>query len=331
MRVYVSLVVLMLALAGCSGKKKDAGDDPVVPGDDDAIAAVLKLSIAIGNKTFNVTSDGGLGGHTGHGASSSSSGTTTGNATSTAGNATGNLTGNATGNLTAPSGTAPLRVNFTVSATGIANATGLRWTLDFGERGNATAANATASAGNATAGNATGQASGTVLPGTANHTYAAAGDFNVTYVLQAGNTTLGSVKATLHVDAANGTATVTKALPAVTHFEYGESWGCDGSTGEPACVDFLAGPPGSDIDGHWIELGEPYWGLALTSTVDQGGLLLADSDCVFTDADVAIIGDANNGSDPCTGTVPEGAAWLFIYPYGVGAFGMTVDFGVPAA
>jgi hypothetical protein len=339
-RAYVAVaLLLMLTLSGCSGKKKDAdaADDHK---DDDAAAldAVLTLSIRAGNQTFNFTSAKATG-HAGHAGNATSSGSAT---TTSAANATvgGNATaGNLTGNVSTPmpSGTAPLNVTFTVSATGVGNATGLLWTLDFGDRGNATAANATAGVsgngtGNATAagGNATGQATGTTLPGSANHTYTRAGDFNVTYILRAGNATLGSLKATLHIDAANGTATATPALPAVTHFEYGESLGCTGDFVGITCLDWESGPPGSDIDGHWIALGEAYWGLALTSTVDQIPGALEDSDCVFTDDAKSIVGEANNGGGPCMGTVPDGATWLFIYPYGPGALGMTVDFA-PAA
>lgn len=332
MRVYVAVALLVMgALAGCSDKKDEddgVGDDAVGGGPGTGAAATLptlRLGITIGNQTSNFTSAGSAMVHGGHSTSSSHTMTATGNATGNATGVAGNSTGNATGNVTMPSGAAPLDVTFALSATGVANGTALNWTLDFGRAVGNPTANAT---GNATA---SGQRNGTALPAMLNHTYTAVGDYNVTFVLRAGTLAAQSVRATIHVGNGTGNVSVTPALPAVTHFEYGESWGCDGSTGTPACIDFVAGPPGNDLDGHWIALGETYWGLALTSTVDQGPGPLADSDCVFTDdSGEGIIGEANNGSGPCTGTVPEGAAWLFVYPYGVGAFGMTVDFGVAA-
>jgi hypothetical protein len=226
-----------------------------------------------------------------------------------------------------PSGVAPLNVTFQLGASGLAAHASANWTFDFGRSGNATTSNATAKVGNATSPPAA--ANGTKLPATLNGTYSKAGDYNVTFVLRAGAASAYSLKATLHVGtgtAANATAT--KALPAVTHFEFGQSLGCTGDVGGNTCVDFQSGPPGQDIDGHWIPLDESYWGLLLTSTVDQGNPALNDSDCTFTDADGAATVDASNGGDPCMGVVPDGTAYVFLYPYGGPALGMTVDFGI---
>jgi hypothetical protein len=149
--------------------------------------------------------------------------------------------------------------------------------------------------------------------------------------LRVDNGTAQALRATIHVGNGTGNVSVTSALPAVTHFEFGESLGCTGDIDGILCIEWENGPPGSDIDGHWIPLDASYWGLAVTSTVVQSPTgpvqgLGADSDCVFTDADQAILGEGNNGGDPCLGTVPEGSAWLFIYPYAAPAIEMTVDF-----
>jgi len=137
------------------------------------------------------------------------------------------------------------------------------------------------------------------------------------------------------IQAPAGNATVPTVLPPETHFEFGESGGCDGSdyggrtSAGPACIEFQAGPGGTGaaIDGHWIELGQPYWGLLMTSTVDQvdGG---SDSDCVFTDGDGNTIGTVID-PDPCAGAVPAGVAWVFIHPYMGPASSVTVDFALP--
>ena len=126
-------------------------------------------------------------------------------------------------------------------------------------------------------------------------------------------------------------ATVPTVLPPETHFEFGASLGCaEHSPGGPACAEFRAGPggTGSAIDGHWIELGQPYWGLQLTSTIDQVGIR-HDSDCVFTDADGFMMGEAHNELEPCAGIVPEGAGWVFVYSSTWAALGITVDFALP--
>lgn len=137
------------------------------------------------------------------------------------------------------------------------------------------------------------------------------------------------------VDNATGNATIPTTLPPKTHFEFGESLGCweRYTSSGPSCIEFKAGPggTGSAIDGHWIQLNQSYWGLLLTSTIGQVGVG-NDSDCVFTDADGIIIAEADNVDQPCTGEVPPGTDWAFIYPANRGALSITVDFVLrPAA
>lgn len=122
-------------------------------------------------------------------------------------------------------------------------------------------------------------------------------------------------------------------LPAVTHFEFGESAGCAGDAHsiDPQvplnCVSFQGGPDATGIDGHWLALDATYAGLSLTTTMSVPGDANPDSDCVFLDADLEEIGNGNNGQGPCTGTVPPGTTWLFLYPWGTPATAMTADFG----
>jgi hypothetical protein len=139
----------------------------------------------------------------------------------------------------------------------------------------------------------------------------------------------------LHHAPEDADATAPAQLPSETHFEFGESWGCGwpmNASAGPACLEFQAGPggTGASVDGHWMELGQPYWGLLMTSTIDQAGVL-NDLDCLFTDAEGDIVGDASNGPGPCLGLVPEGAQWVFAFPYTVGALRVTVDFALPTA
>lgn len=110
-----------------------------------------------------------------------------------------------------------------------------------------------------------------------------------------------------------------RELPEVTHFEFGESLGCVGDFG--VCVGPEIGEDG--LDGFWVELGEAYWGLALSSTVDNA---LGDSDCYFVDEAGSEVGNANNGGGPCAGTVPEGAAQMYLYSYAEPALGQTLEF-----
>lgn len=123
-----------------------------------------------------------------------------------------------------------------------------------------------------------------------------------------------------------------RTMPAVLHFEFGETAGCAGDAHStvPAvplnCVSYQGGPDATGIDGHWLALDETYVGLTLSTTMDVPAGANADSDCVFLDADQVEIGNANNGAEACGGVVPVGTAWLFLYPWGTPATGMTADF-----
>jgi hypothetical protein len=349
-RTTLAAALLLLSLlAGCSGGKDDGGNEEGTPGPTGTTTPtqgtgtagattppVLYLNITAGNATHRFTSASAGGssppGSSSASASSSASGTTT--------SAPANGTGNASGNATGPAGAAPLNVTFELGAARLPAGASARWTLDLGRAaGNATG-NGT---GNAT-GNETAARNGTALPATVTHTYTAAGAYNVTFILRAGSLAPQALQATLHING-TGNVSVSKPLPDQVHFEYGESLGCTGDIQGNTCIEWENGPPGGDIDGHWIALGELYWGLHVTSTVTQtpageqtlpvlGAKVGADTDCVFVDAALAVIGEGNNGGSSCLGQVPDGAAWMFIYPYANPAVDMTVDFSAtppPAA
>jgi hypothetical protein len=332
-----SLLLLSL-LAGCSGDKGGDGEGgsptgtgtPTQGSGTDATATkpVLYLNITAGNGTHRFSSAAG------GSASQPTAASGTGTASSSASGTTttpppANATGNATGNTTAPSGPAPLNVTFELGAARLPAGVTARWTFDLGRAaGNGT--------GNAT-GNETVPRNGTSLPATLTHTYTAVGDYNVTFILRAGDLAPQTLQATLHIGNGTGNVSASKPLPDQVHFEYGESLGCTGDIQGNTCVEWENGPPGGDIDGHWIALGELYWGLYVTSTVTQtpageqtvpvlGAKVGADTDCVFVDDALAVVGNANNGGSSCLGQVPDGAAWMFIYPYANPAIDMTVDF-----
>lgn len=143
------------------------------------------------------------------------------------------------------------------------------------------------------------------------------------------------------------TGNQTAMLPEVTHFEFGPALGCasdaytvSGGAVPLNCVSFQGGPDRSGIDGHWLALDETYWGLQLTSTIAQSptgpqpvpviGQVLGDSDCVVTDATRAILAEGGNGTGACGLVIPDGTAYLFIWPYGTPATQITVDFVLPA-
>jgi PKD repeat protein len=200
-------------------------------------------------------------------------------------------------------GTAPLSVNFTMNATPGATS----WRLAFGD-------------GSFT--NGTGQ------PATANHTYAVGGNFsaNLTVVYAQGANATAGVDITVAVPAGG-------AAPDVTHFEFGESSGCMGDahainpTVPLNCASFQAGPDASGIDGHWLALDERYWGMTITTTMDDPTTQNQDSDCYFYKADAKTeTGTASNGGGLCLGVVPAGTYWLFLYPWALPALGMTADF-----
>jgi PKD repeat protein len=206
-------------------------------------------------------------------------------------------------------GTAPAAVNFTLGASpGAAS-----WRLAFGD---------------GEAANGTGQ------PPAAHHTYLSAGNFSAELTV--------SYPDGANVSAATAIAVTTPAgppMPDVVHVEFGPSFGCVGNLGADVCLSFQGGPDSTGIDGHWLSLQAAHAGLHLTSLTRQSplgpvgvpvfGSVGADSDCVFTDAALAILGDADNASGSCDGIVPEGAAFLFIYPYAAPATEIVVDFVTP--
>jgi hypothetical protein len=179
---------------------------------------------------------------------------------------------------------------------------------------------------------------GTVLPTALNHTYTAVGDYNVTFILRVGNLTPQALQATIHLGAGIGNVSVTKPLPDQLHFEFGESLGCTGdahsldSRAPLNCVSYQGGPDATGIDGHWLALTPDYWGLLLTSTMAEPSGMNVDSDCYFLAEDASTeTGTGSNGGNLCMGVVPDGTAWLFLYPWGAPATAMTVDFGVAPA
>lgn len=141
-------------------------------------------------------------------------------------------------------------------------------------------------------------------------------------------------------DDAGADSTMNATANLATHFEFGPTAGCasdanalSGGLVPPNCISFNAGPMAPAVDGHWIPLNESYVGLQVTSDfVTQAPATPAtthDSDCFFVAADATtLVGEAHNGAEVCTGVVPEGAAWMFYYPWGVPADSMTLDFAI---
>lgn len=266
--VLVALLLLAAAMAGCATKK---GDDD---GDGDGTSGT---------------------------ASGSKSGSKSGSGTGSPGNGTGSAN-NATLTADVVNGTAPLAVNFTMTASPGASS----WRLSFGDGA---------------------FANGTGVPSAANHTYTVGGNFsaNLTVVYSdapnAGPNVTVALNITVAVPAGN-------SPPDVLHFEFADSLGCAGDAGADNCISFVGGPETSGIDGYWQALDERYWGLSFTTTVNQVQPAVADSDCAITDADHVILEEPNNGSSPCAGTVPQGAAWIFLYPYALPALAQTLTFTV---
>jgi hypothetical protein len=267
--VLVGLLILTAAMAGCAEKKDDDGGD-------------------------------GPSGTSTSTASGSKSGTSTG---STTGTGTGSVSHSATLAADETNGTAPLSINFTMTADPGATS----WFLAFGD---------------GSSDNGTGE------PATANHTYSVGGNFSASLrvVYSDGPNATASVNITVAVPGPSGPAPE-------THFEFGESAGCaaDAHAAEPTvpvnCISFHAGPDAPAVDGHWLALDERYWGMTLTSTMEESSGLNADSDCFFMAPDhTTIIGDGHNGGGLCAGVVPEGTGWLYIYPWAFPADAMTADF-----
>ncbi len=212
-------------------------------------------------------------------------------------------------------GSVPLNVSFNVGAEGLDD--GAAWILSFGDGGDASG-------------------SGADLPAVVNHTYATGGNFTANFTVTYGDgETLGQqVNVTAALPPGAG-------APEVVHFEFGQALGCagdvlgivDSAAGLGLnCHSFREGPEADPVDGFWLPLDERYWGMALSSTTDQGAGaggaegFLGDSDCVFTDADFAVVGEANGGSGSCEGAVPEGTAWLFAYYYATPGVALVIDF-----
>ncbi len=278
------------------------------------LAALFVLAVALAGCTDSSPEEPDAGGdeHTGAGAGQTNQ--TNDSPATPEGNTTPvprvlNLAANVT------SGEVPLNVTFSLSVEGLTgNET---WKLLFGDGGNR---------------------SGVAedLPAEVNYTYQVGGNFSANFTVQFedGEALTEKLNITVMVPAGAG-------APDVVHYEFGEAAGCagdfigivDSAAGLGLnCISFIEGPDADPIDGFWVPLDERYWGMALTSTTDQGAGpggasgFAGDSDCVFTDADFAVTGEANGSSGSCEGTVPEGTAWLFAYYYATPGVALVIDF-----
>ncbi len=213
------------------------------------------------------------------------------------------------------SGLGPLNVAFSLTAEGLDD--GASWVLALGDGGNTTGSAAD-------------------LPATVNHTYHVDGNITANFTVTYGDGEQLTQLLNLTISAPLDTRP-----PPEVHFELGQAAGCAGDVigiveGEAHlglnCYSFREGPEVDPVDGFWIPLDDRHWGMALASTTDQGagaggaGGFLGDSDCVFTDADFAVIGEAHGSSGSCAGTVPEGTAWLFAYYYAAPGVSLIIDF-----
>lgn len=194
------------------------------------------------------------------------------------------------------SGTAPLAVAFDLDAeSSDGDAT---WRLAFGDGADTSGAVSD-------------------LPAEESYTYEVGGNFTAVFELEYGDgqSVNETIEMTVQTPDDGGGAPP-------DFYDFGPSAGCVGDvTG--TCVSLEAGPGEEPVDGFWIPLDERYVGVSFTSTVDNAR---SDSDAWFLDAELAIITDANGGGTEATGTVPPGAAWLFIYSYAEPAPAMTVTF-----
>lgn len=277
MRWALATAILVLALlAGCS-----SSDDGSSPGTTDTT---------------------GTGAHTGNAGTAGQTGTGTTGGTATTGTGGTGAPVNRTLTFTAPvlSGSTPLNVTFSMTATGTDAKT--QWRVNFGD-------------------GSTSQTGKGNVPASANHVYTAGGNFTATF-----NVTYSDGQKAGKALAIQAIAPAPPAKPDVTHFDLGPSGGCAGDVvGVDKCISFGMGPDADPIDGHWVPLDSRYWGLSFTSDTTAN----PDSDCVFVAEDATtVLGEASNGSSPCEGTVPELTMWLFIYPYAAPDAGMTVDFEV---
>lgn len=199
-------------------------------------------------------------------------------------------------------GEAPLDVRFTLDAA--SEDPEATWRLAFGD------------------GSEAGKGDVADLPAEVEHNYTIGGNFTALFEVQDNDGTINETLA-IRVEAS-------QSEPPETHFEYGPSGGCLTEThsvgGVVSCISYQLGPnDGNGIDGWWQPLDERYWGASLTSTMDSP-TTSHDSDCFFLDDDHEVLDSGHNGGDECKmDAIPEGTAWMFIFPWVDPATGLTVD------
>lgn len=284
-------MLTIVSLAGCTGG--DATDDAQI-GDDGSD----------GGGSDGGGSDGSDGGSGGSGTGSGGSGGGSGGSGGSGGGGSGEPE-TRSANLTADttSGEVPFTVTFTLDGTGIDGET--TWFLAYGD-------------GNNTEGE------GSELPKEESYEYQIAGDFTARLVITYGDGEAEDAEVQITATLGEGGE---EEEPPETFFEYGPVMGCIGGTDVgQSCVSFQAGPGQPAVDGHWQALDERYWGMNAVA-LGKGMPLSTDTDCVVTDADHTVLADGHNGPDPCGLVIPEGAAFIYIYPWIEPATeGMTLEF-----
>jgi PKD repeat protein len=199
-------------------------------------------------------------------------------------------------NATTLAGDLPLLVNFTFDASDQGADAG--WAMDFGDAEDA---------------------SGSGLPGYAEHTYTVAGVFTATL-----NVTFASGES----DERNLTVTVTvpedgdpaPPPPDPTTFTFGPSAGCVTEHGQ--CT--AGGPSADGVLGHWQAFDFRYWGY--TATVTEAGNVLNDTDCrLYAPDATTMLADGSNVDQPCSAVIPEGTGWIFINSWAEPSTGMTLE------
>ena len=168
------------------------------------------------------------------------------------------------------------------------------------------------------------KSNGTKLPATVNATLPA-GNFSARLTVSDGVlATVARLNLTVN---APPTATE-RPLPDPAVFEFDPSAGCAGDLA--TCISREGGPDASGIDGFWLELTDAYWGFL--ATITETGNQLHDTDCQFYAPDAStVVGEADNGGESCTGVVPDGTGWMFLYSYAEPSSGMTLEFSVAPA
>lgn len=163
-----------------------------------------------------------------------------------------------------------------------------------------------------------------VFPLEVSHEYATAGSFTarITITLDDDETLTQAVTITVRAGGASGD-------PPQLVFEFGPSIGCAGDVlqaGGADCPTAVLGPGSTGPDGFWVPLDERYWGLSMVATADVPNVL-GDTDGFFVrDDGTKMNADVNNGAGPAQGSVPDSAAWLFVYSYALPSQSMTVTF-----